>query len=158
MTTMVVVASTHGSTTEIGERIAATLSSRGVRAHTKDVSEAGRWLHDASNVVIGMPVYKQKLLADGPMFLESHRTELQGKPLFAFAVGGAPRLDGELASQLRRYGPREIAYFRGAIDSEKLGFVEKLMLRISKSPLDADWRDWPAVEDWARELVSYGVS
>lgn len=158
MTTMVAVASKHGSTTEIGERIASTLTARGVKAHLKDIGEASQWLYEADNVVVGIPVYMQKLLSEGPLFLDSHRTELTGKPLFLFAVGGGPKLDQQVLEQLERFPHREIAYFRGAIDSEKLGFVEKLQLSVVRSPKDADYRDWPAIEDWAHGLLSYGVS
>ncbi len=158
MTTMVVVASKHGSTAEIGERIAATLSARGVKAHVKDVAEAGAWLYETDNVVVGMPVYRQKLLGEGTLFLEAHRTELTGKPLFLYAVGGGPRLDQRLVEQLRRFPHRELTYFRGMMDAEKLSFFEKLQLKVARAPHDADFRDWPAIEDWARGLIAYGVS
>lgn len=158
MTTMVVTASKHGSTAEIGERIASTLSARGVKAHVKDVSEAEKWLYETDHVVLGMPVYRQKFLAQGPLFLDANRTELTGKPLFLYAVGGGPRLEQELYEQLKGYPNREIAYFRGALDSEKLSFIEKMQLKVAKQPADADFRDWPAVEDWAHGLLAYGVS
>ncbi|NLS09206.1 flavodoxin [Nesterenkonia sp. MY13] len=158
MTTMVVVASKHGSTREIGERIASTLSARGVKAHVKEVDEAGDWLYETDNVVVGMPVYRQKLLGEGPLFLESHRTELSGKPLFLFAVGGGPSLDQKLVDELRRFPHRELAYFRGAMDAEKLSFLEKLQLKVAKAPKDADFRDWPAIEHWAHGLLAYGIS
>lgn len=158
MTTMVVVASKHGSTTEIGERIASTLSARGVKAHVKDVDEAGKWLYEADNVVVGIPVYMHKLLEDGTLFVESNRTELAGKPLFFFAVGAAPKLEQQSLERIQRFPHREITYFRGAVDPAKLGFFEKLQLKRTKSPQDADLRDWPAIEDWAHGLLSYGVT
>lgn len=158
MTTMVVVASKHGSTAEIGERIASTLSARGVKAHVKDVGEAGKWLYETDNVVVGMPVYRQKLLGGGTLFLEAHRTELMGKPLFLFAVGGGPVLAPELTERLKQFPHREIAYFRGVLDAEKLSFLEKLQLRAARQPNNADYRDWPAVEDWANSLIAYGIS
>lgn len=158
MTTMVVVASKHGSTVEIGERMVATLSARGVKAHLKDVSEAGAWLYGAANVVMGIPVYRQKLYGPGTLFLDSHRTELAGKPMFLFAVGGGPRLNQDLVDTLKSYPHREVAYFRGAIDEQKLSVWEKLQLTVARAPKDADYRDWPAVEEWARELIAYGVS
>ncbi|WP_150460853.1 flavodoxin domain-containing protein [Nesterenkonia ebinurensis] len=158
MTTMVVVASKHGSTAEIGERIASTLSARGVKAHVKDVGEAGKWLYETDNVVVGMPVYRQKLMGEGTLFLEAHRTELSGKPLFLFAVGGGPRLDQKLMDQLHRFPHRELTYFRGAMDEEKLSFFEKLQLKVVKAPSDVDLRDWPAIEDWAHGLLAYGVN
>lgn len=158
MTTMVVVASKHGSTAEIGERIASTLSARGVKAHVKEVGEAGQWLFETTNVVMGIPVYRQKLLGEGTLFLQAHRTELMGKPLFLFAVGGGPSLDEKLVENLRQFPHRELVYFRGAMDAEKLGFFEKLQLKVAKAPNDADFRDWPAIEDWAHGLLAYGVN
>ncbi len=158
MTTMVVVASKHGSTAEIGEHIAATLKSRGVSAHVKEVSEAGKWLYETDNVVLGIPVYRQKLRGPAMMFLDAHRTELGGKPLFLFASGGGPSLAPELAETLRSYPHREVAYFRGAIDAEKLSFFEKLQLKVAKAPENADYRDWPGIEDWSQSLIAYGLS
>ncbi|WP_120003817.1 flavodoxin domain-containing protein [Nesterenkonia muleiensis] len=158
MTTMVVVASKHGSTAEIGERIASTLSARGVKAHVKEVGEAGQWLYETTNVVMGIPVYRQKLLGEATLFLEAHRTELAGKPLFLFAVGGGPSLNEKLVATLRRFPHRDLVYFRGAMDAEKLSFFEKLQLKVAKAPSDADFRDWPAIEDWAHGLLAYGVN
>ncbi|GAB3847914.1 flavodoxin domain-containing protein [Nesterenkonia populi] len=158
MTTMVVVASRHGSTAEIGERIASTLSARGVSAHVKDTGEAGQWIYESDNIIVGFPVYRQKFLGEGPLFLEAHRTELQGKPLFLYAVGGGPKLSPELTADLRRFPTRDVAYFRGAISEEKLSFWEKLQLKVGKQPTDVDFRDWPAIESWANGLLAYGVS
>lgn len=158
MTTMVVVASKHGSTAEIGERIAAVLSARGVKAHVKDVGEAEKWLYETDNVVVGIPVYRQKLLGEGTLFLEANRTELAGKPLFLFAVGGGPTLDPKLVAQLERFPHRELSYFRGAMDESKMSFFEKLQLKVAKAPREADLRDWPAIEDWAEGLLAYGVN
>ncbi|GAB3186711.1 flavodoxin domain-containing protein [Nesterenkonia suensis] len=158
MTTLVVTASKHGSTAEIGERIATTLSARGVSTHVKDVSEAGPWLYEADHVVVGLPVYRQALYGPGKLFLDSNRTELSGKPLFLYAVGGGPRLEEPLYATLRQYPHREIAYFRGAVDAEKISFFEKLQLTVAKAPKDADFRDWPAIEDWASSLLAYGIS
>lgn len=158
MTTMVVVASKHGSTAEIGEHIAATLKARGVSAHVKEVSEAGKWLFETDNVVLGVPVYRQKLWGPGMMFLDANRTELGGKPLFLFASGGGPSLAPELTETLRSYPHREVAYFRGAIDAEKLSFFEKLQLKVVKAPENADYRDWPGIEDWSQSLIAYGLS
>lgn len=158
MTTLVAVSSKHGSTEAIGERIVTTLSARGVNAHLKDVSEAGPWLYEADNVIVGMPVYRQALHGPGRLFLDSNRTELRGKPLFLFAVGGAPVLDPPLEAALKQYPHREAVYFRGAIDAEKTSFFEKLQLRFAKAPTNADFRDWPAIEDWAGSLLAYGVS
>ncbi|MGJ9373408.1 flavodoxin domain-containing protein [Nesterenkonia sp. CF4.4] len=158
MTTMVVVASKHGSTAEIGEHIAATLKSRGVSAHVKEVSEASKWLYETDNVVLGIPVYRQKLWGPAMMFLDANRTELGGKPLFLFASGGGPSLAPELAETLRSYPHREATYFRGAIDAEKLSFFEKLQLKVAKAPENADYRDWPGIEDWSQSLIAYGLS
>jgi menaquinone-dependent protoporphyrinogen oxidase len=158
MTTMVVVASKHGSTAEIGERIAAVLSARGVKAHVKDVGEAAKWLYETDNVVVGMPVYRQKLMEEGVLFLEANRTELTGKPLFLFAVGGEPTLNPELVTHLKQFPHREVTYFRGAMDESKMSFFEKLQFKVAEAPRHADLRDWPAIEDWAEGLLAYGVS
>lgn len=44
------------------------------------------------------------------------------------------------------------------MDEAKMSFFEKLQLRVVKAPSDADFRDWPAIEDWANGLLAYGVN
>ena len=51
-----------------------------------------------------------------------------------------------------RIGPRDIALFHGALDMEKLGLGEKLIIKAIHSP-NGDFRDWDAITDWAASIV-----
>jgi menaquinone-dependent protoporphyrinogen oxidase len=55
-----------------------------------------------------------------------------------------------LAVELRR--PREIAFFGGKIDLDKLHLGEKLIIKAVRAQA-GDFRDWNAVEAWAREIA-----
>ncbi|MDO5619315.1 flavodoxin domain-containing protein [Kocuria sp.] len=152
MTTLVLIASKHGATQDIADRMRQTWEAAGEHVLVEHAENPGDSLTQATRVVVGVPVYKQKLLATGVTFLENHAAQLQDKELFIFASGGSPQLDQKLRDQLQTHTPHEVAYFRGAVDSAKLNLAEKAILKVVKSPLDADWRDWEEISRWAREL------
>ena len=43
--------------------------------------------------------------------------------------------------------------FFGALDHEKLGFGERMMVKAVKAP-QGDFRDWDAIAAWADEIAS----
>lgn len=158
MTTLVVASSQHGSTREIAERVAGVLhKNKGVGVTVKDPKDATPWVQGATAVLVALPVYRGSLDAAGKKFLDAHRAELTGKPLFILASGGAPELDHELRLILESYHPKEIGYFRGALVEDKLGFLEKLQIRLAKGEY-GDFRDWPAIEAWGKSLGHRGAS
>ena len=73
------------------------------------------------------------------------------------ASGGAPELARPVREKLESYGPREVAYFRGALVEERLGRLEKLKLKLSRNEHYGDFRDWDAIEAWAKTLSGAGV-
>jgi menaquinone-dependent protoporphyrinogen oxidase len=48
--------------------------------------------------------------------------------------------------------PQETAFFHGALEEEKLGFAEKLIVKGLKAPL-GDYRDWERISGWAAEIA-----
>lgn len=152
MSTLILSASKHGSTTDIAARIAETLSTQGVQVTVGALDDAN--LVSADCVVIGLPVYTQKLLASGVDFLTEHQDELDSREVFIFVSGGSPHLDAKLRAQLQQYTAHQVQYFRGAVDSSKLNLAEKAVLKVVKSPLDADWRDWDAIDQWAVSIAA----
>lgn len=147
MSTLILSASKHGSTAEIAARIGETLSAQGVEVEVRSLDAAP--LSQAHRVVIGIPVYTQKLLASGTEFLARQREELASREVFIFVSGGSPHLDTKMQAQLEQYTSHDVQYFRGCVDSTKLNLAEKGILKVVKSPLDADWRDWDAIDQWA---------
>lgn len=158
MTTLVVASSQHGSTREIAERVAEVLrKNKGVGVEVQDPAHAQKWVQGAHAVLVALPVYRGSLDSEGKKFLDANRAELTGKPLFILASGGGPELDPKLRLVLESYHPKEIGYFRGALVEEKLGFLEKLQIRMAKGQY-GDFRDWSAIESWGKSLAHRGAS
>ena len=158
MTTLIVTSSAHGSTREIAERVAEVLrTSQSVETVVEDVAGAPAWLATADAVIVAAPVYTGSLTAGARAFLDTRRAELADKPLVVLASGAGPELAPDVREKLETYGPREIAYFRGALVEERLGWLEKLKLKVSKNEHYGDYRDWDAIEAWAKSLSGHGV-
>ena len=142
MTTLIVTSSAHGSTREIAERVAEVLrTSQAVPTVVEDVEGAAAWLATADAVIVAAPVYTGSFAADARAFLDTRRAEL-ARPV---------------REKLESYGPREVAYFRGALVEERLGRLEKLKLKLSRNEHYGDFRDWDAIEAWAKTLSGAGV-
>lgn len=158
MTTLVVASSKHGSTREIGERIAEVLrTNKGVTTVVEDPEGAPKWLASVNAVVVALPIYGGSPEKEGKAFLDTHRAELANKSLFILASGAAPEFDGSLRTTLESYGPKELGYFRGALVEAKLGWFEKLMIKAAKGQY-GDFRDWPGIEAWGKSLATRGAS
>lgn len=158
MTTLIVTSSAHGSTREIAERVAEVVrSSQAVETVVEDVAGAAAWLATADAVIVAAPVYTGSLAADARTFLDTRRAELTDKPLVILASGGAPALAPDVREKLESHGPREVAYFRGALVEERLGWLEKLKIKVSRNENYGDFRDWDAIEAWAKTLSGHGV-
>lgn len=157
MTTLVVASSKHGSTREIGERIAEVLhANKGVTTVVEDPQGGPKWLATVDAVVVALPVYGGSLEKAGKSFLDTHRAELANKPLFILASGAGPEFDPRLHTTLEAYGPKEVGYFRGALFEARLGRIEKLMIKLAKGQY-GDFRDWPAIEAWGKSLATRGA-
>lgn len=159
MKVLVVVASKHGSTREIGEVIAEELRAEGLES---ELEEAGAAVeiggHDA--VILGSAIYMGTWLAEAKRFAECHRPELAGLPLWLFSSGplGADERQAQpdpqaLAAPLGEVPVREHRIFDGKLDKAELGLVERLVVRLVKAP-QGDYRDWEAVRAWAREIAA----
>lgn len=153
MTTVVLTASKHGSTREIAARLEQVLQRSGEPVLVESIEHSATRLPESTRMVVGIPVYMQKLLPAGVSFLEEHAASVEGRELFIFVSGGSPHLDEKLRNDLQQFTPHQVAYFRGSINASKLNLAEKALLKVVKSPLNGDWRDWDAIDDWARKLV-----
>lgn len=89
------------------------------------------------------------------------------KPLWIFSDGptgtGDPAqltkgftLPENLKVVARRVKPRDVAFFHGVIDIDKLKFAEKMIIRAMKAPV-GDFRDWDMIHDWA-DMISISLN
>jgi menaquinone-dependent protoporphyrinogen oxidase len=109
-------------------------------------------------LVIGSAVYLGSWMKEALGFLDRHAETLRRIPVWLFSSGptAADPMDRAVsAKQLRRFealGPRDHHLFRGALDSDGLGFLERAAVKAAKQPL-GDFRDWRDVERWADTIA-----
>ena len=178
---LVVYASRHGGTRGIAERIGETLRSEQLDVTVAPAS-APPDVDISDAFVIGSAVYMGRWLDDGIDFLDRHEALLANRPTWLFSSGPLPGSTkstdskdpledalgpsvgpgsggrekiAELSAMIE---PRAHKDFTGAYDpnDSPKTFGERLvrMVPASKGILPAgDFRDWAAIEAWAREIA-----
>jgi menaquinone-dependent protoporphyrinogen oxidase len=151
---LVAYASKHGATEGIAQAIAGRLQERGKQAEARSVEEI-EGLGGAEAVVLGSAIYAGSWIKDATSFAERHREALAAVPVWLFSSGplGTEEEDEEqqprqLADLQEHLSPRDHRVFFGALDREKLGFAERMIVKAVKAP-DGDFRDWDAIRGWA---------
>lgn len=157
MRVLVVTASKHGATAEIGQAIAGELVARGVDASARssddEVPPDG---YDA--VVLGSAVYAGRWLPAAKAFVERFGAVLRGRPVYLFSsgpVGDPPKPEEEpvdAAPMVEACAAREHVVLAGRIDRKRLGFAEKAIVLALRAP-EGDFRDWDAVRAWAASIA-----
>jgi menaquinone-dependent protoporphyrinogen oxidase len=159
---LVTYATKYGATAEIAEKIGQVLRDAGFSVdviivhHVKDLDS-----YDA--VVLGSAVYIGGWRREAAGFLKSNEKALAKMPVWLFSSG--PTGEGDISTLLQgwhfpkalqpmadRIKPRGMVIFKGALDEDKLGFVEKWMVKNVKAPF-GDFRDWPAIASWASSIA-----
>jgi menaquinone-dependent protoporphyrinogen oxidase len=159
---LVAYATKYGSTAEIAEKIGEVLREAGLDA---DVQPANRVsdLAPYGAVVLGSAVYAGQWRKEAATLLEENEQALAERPVWLFSSGptgeGDPvqlmsgwRFPEALQPIAERIGARDIVFFHGAIDMEKLNLPEKLIIKALKAPAE-DSRDWDAITAWAKGIA-----
>lgn len=158
MRVLVAYATKYGATAEIAERIGQTLREADLPADVRPAQEVSD-LAPYGAVVLGSAVYIGRWRKEAAEFLQSYEDALAQRPVWLFSSGptgeGDPvellqgwRLPGQLQPIAERIRPRDIAVFHGAVDLQRLNFMEKWMFQNVKSAV-GDFRDWDAITAWA---------
>jgi menaquinone-dependent protoporphyrinogen oxidase len=175
MNVLVAYATKHGATRGIAERIATTLEHEGLDVTLRGIHEpvdpAG---YDA--FVIGSAAYMGRWLKEAAEFVRHNAATLITRPVWLFSSGpiGTETVDKkgrdvfvaseplDFAELIPLVHPRGVKVFFGAYDPEApaLGIGERLgqqFFRLMPAVRDAlpagDFRDWPAIESWARDIA-----
>lgn len=153
MRILVVVASRHGATWEIGEVIADALASRGnlvdLRA-PEDVDAVDGY----EAVVLGSAVYLAHWIPAAREFADRFTEQLRRVPVWMFSSGLATQPAAsansphELLALREQLGGRGHRAFRGRLDRSVLTFAERAAIAGARAR-EGDHRDLAAVRAWA---------
>lgn len=175
MKVLVAYATKHGSTRGIAERIGATLEAEGLEVTTMSVESAGD-LAGYDAFVVGSAAYMGGWLGEATTFVRRNRSTLAQRPVWLFSSGpvGTDKVDKNGRDVLVASEPKEFVEFDAAIhprgkrvffgaydpDAPPVGMAEGFMGRFIRlmpavrNVLPAgDFRDWPEIEAWAREIA-----
>jgi len=159
---LVVYASKYGSTAQIAEKIGLRLKKAGLEVDVIPADQV-KGLEGYRAVVLGSGVYAGQWLKGAADFLKKHEKALAHMPVWFFSGGptgiGDPvelmkglRFPETLEPVAERIKPRDIAFFHGVIDMDKLKFAEKMTVRALKAPV-GDFRDWESIHAWADRIA-----
>ena len=157
MKVLVVVASHHRGTREIGARVAATLRAAGIAADVVDAKldpdPAGY-----DGVVLGSGVYFGRWLPSARHYVRERSMALKHLRLWAFSSGpvdGPRRIDATAAipSGLVDVEPIEHVTFGGRIVTTELNAAERIVAKAVHAGT-ADYRDWATITQWARHIAA----
>jgi menaquinone-dependent protoporphyrinogen oxidase len=159
---LVAYATKYGATAGIAEKIGEVLSRAGLSTEVLPVDDVSD-LTPYEAVVLGSAVYIGQWRKEAARFLEANEETLAGKPVWLFSSGptgeGDPvelmkgwRFPGAQQEVADRIAPHDITIFHGAVDTKKLSFAERLILKGVKAPA-GDFRDWEAIASWASAIA-----
>jgi menaquinone-dependent protoporphyrinogen oxidase len=157
MNILIATAGRHGSTHEIGAAIAQFLRDAGNAVDVRTVEEAGTvGGYDAA--VIGSAVYMGSWMPEARAFVERNHTALTAMPVWLFSSGPigpqSPGVDTrQIEEAMHCSAVRDHHVFMGKLDRSRLGFGERMAVRLVKAP-EGDFRDWGAVRGWSQEIAA----
>jgi menaquinone-dependent protoporphyrinogen oxidase len=160
---LVVVASRHGATDEIGAALARSIadSDAGRSAGLSVVPVPVDHRPDPAAfdaVVLGSAVYAGRWLEPAREFASRHADVLRTRPLWLFSSGpiGEPPFPPDEAYDVAALrdltGARGHRTFPGRLDKQRLSFGERAMVTAMRAPI-GDFRDWDAVRAWGVEIA-----
>ncbi len=156
---LVTYATKAGSTVQVAETIAQTLSATGVTVDLRPIKN----LKDAAGyeaVVIGSAIRMGQWLPEAVQFVKSNQVALARIPTAYFLVSGMLKEDtpemrktvGAFLDPVRKIlEPKSIGLFAGKMDYSKLSFLDRTIAQMIKST-EGDWRNWEAIRGWAQSL------
>ena len=163
--TLVAYVTRAGSTAEIAQEIAKTLSAQGAAVEVlplKNVTD----LKSYQAVILGSAIRMGQWLPEAAKFVEQNQNELSQMPAAFFAVH-LMNLGSDEASRNARQAylepirkvvsPRKEAVFAGVGDWKKVSFLDGLIGKAAKAP-EGDFRDWQAIRTWAEDLRQNGFA
>lgn len=156
---LIAYASKAGSTAEIATKIGELISKRGISVDLMPVSTVSD-LSPYQAVVIGTPIRAGSVLPEAKAFIEKNQADLAQMPFNLFiaclTLAEDTQENRKTASAyldpLRALvKPASEGMFAGVMDLKKLSLIERLIMKMMKSP-EGDFRDWSKISAWAEEV------
>jgi menaquinone-dependent protoporphyrinogen oxidase len=163
MRVILMTASKHGSTEEIGDFLAKALSHEGLEVDRVGPGQPIPTDNPIDAAVIGSAVYAGHWLGEARKWISNEWHTLREIPVWLFSSGpvGDPPVPDEDPADIEAIGNvldvRGHARFAGKIDKEALGFGEKAIVKALRVET-GDFRDWVAIEAWARSIAESVVA
>lgn len=158
MKILVAFASRHGATEGIAAALGRTLSERGHGVEVRAVDTVSG-VTDYRAVVLGSALYTGSWLKPAVDFAERHAGRLVPMPVWLFSSGPLGPVSGADYEQAKQLGdltdlllPEDHVVFPGALDMERLGFAERMVMRAVRAR-PGDYRDWEAVARWGHRIA-----
>lgn len=157
---LIAYASKAGSTAEVADRMGKALAGEGAYVEVKP-AKAVKDISGYTAVVAGSPIYMGKIMGDMNSFLKKNKEGLKSKKVACFVMSGMLREDtpenrkkaqAALDQMTAHVSAVDTAMFAAMMDYSKLGFFNKTMAKAAKAK-EGDWRDWKAIEGWAKGLA-----
>ena len=163
MNVLVAHGSHLGSTAAIAERVGEILRDAGLTVSVQAAAGAGP-VESYEAFIVGCGTYAGRWHPDAAAFVRRHADQLAARPTWLFssgplgATGGSaePHDPVEMAELVPLVHARSHAIFAGAhdrtaVESSELNRIEKFVAK--RFIPDGDWRDWNAIEAWARTIA-----
>lgn len=156
---LVAYASKCGSTAEVAEAIAKTLSEKGARVDVRPVKNVGD-IGAYSAVVLGSAIRMGAWLPEAVDFVKKNQSRLSQMPTAFFTVHMLNRDDSAESRKNREayvapvhalVAPDAEAFFAGEIDLARMSFLDRLITNVMHVK-EEDARDWNAIGGWASSL------
>lgn len=156
MRVLVSVASRHGSTAEIADRIGEVLKAAGLDVDVRPPDQVASVAHyDA--VVLGSGVYAGRWLGPAKQLAERESGDLRSRRVWLFSSGpvgdpAKPAADPVDVDLVRKWtGAGEHRVFPGKLDRQELGFGERAIV-LAVHATEGDFRPWDDVTEWAGSI------
>jgi menaquinone-dependent protoporphyrinogen oxidase len=157
MKLLIAVSSKHGSTREIAGSICEMIREAGVEVDVVDAQDIESVAqYDA--VIVGSAVHWGRWMGPARDLVNGSVDVLRTRPVWLFSSGplGRDIVDPADAAEgnklLELVGAREHRVFPGKADRQTLGFVERRIVSMVKSPW-GDHRDWAVIRAWASSIA-----
>ena len=157
MRVLVSVASRHGATAEIADKVGEILTAAGIDTDVRAPDEVlGVAQYDG--VILGSGVYAGRWLAPAKNLAERESEALRSRPVWLFSSGpvgdpakpAAEAVDVDLVR--KRTDAIDHRIFPGKLDRQELGFGERAIV-LAVHAAEGDFRPWEDVATWASGIA-----